>query len=132
MSEDCHESNNPRPVVDKSVNLAQQPHDAEDVYDPDKPLTLGDIQSRLRAERERAAAAARAAWAAAMAQVVAEARAARTAEAAADVYDEQEPHTAANQELDDLRRKAMGQCLCGYHEDDHEYPATAPDEKEDR
>ena len=27
----------------------------------------------------------------------------------ADVYDEQEPHTAANQELDDLRRKAMGQ-----------------------
>ena len=72
MSEDCHESNNPRPVVDKSVNLAQQPHDT------------------------------------------------------ADVYDEQEPHTAANQELDDLRRKAMGQCLCGYHEDDHEYPALAP------
>ena len=80
MSEDCHESNNPRPVVDKSVNLAQQPHDTADVYDPDKPLTLGDIQSRLRAERERAAAAARAVWAAAMAQVVAEARAAREAD----------------------------------------------------
>ena len=30
MSEDCHESNNPRPVVDKSVNLAQQPHDTAD------------------------------------------------------------------------------------------------------
>jgi len=39
MSEDCHESNNPRPVVDKSVNSAQHPataqkSDVPDDYDP--------------------------------------------------------------------------------------------------